>query len=297
MDASGDALKSDAEGDPGLGYVRITGGTLDLTSGTDAIEAVTAVIIEDGDIALAAGDDGIHSEAWLEISGGTTDITRSYEGLEGGQIVISGGDISVVSSDDGLNVSDGSGAAQAGGGRGARGGGPGGGFETPIEGLFVEVTGGTLVIDADGDGFDSNGSAAVSGGTIVVNGPTSNGDGALDVNGELLVSGGTLLAAGSAGMAETPSTSSEQATLALWFDGTVPAGTVVRIEDADGTAVLTWEASKSFGSLVLSSPQIEAGVTYEVLLEGEVSGDSLGGLYLEPDYTGGTSVGTVAAQG
>ena len=91
--------------------------------------------------------------------------------------------------------------------------------------------------------------------------------------------------------------SSEQATLALRFDGTVSAGAVVRIEDADGTAVLTWEASKPFESLVLSSPEIEAGKSYEVLLEGEVSGDSLGGLYLEPDYTGGTSVGTVAAQG
>ena len=131
----------------------------------------------------------------------------------------------------------------------------------------------------------------------MVNGPTSNGDGALDVNGELLVSGGTLLAAGSAGMAETPSASSEQATLALRFGSTVAAGAVVRIEAEDGTAVLTWEASKPFESLVLSSPEIEAGKSYEVLLEGEVSGDSLGGLYLEPDYTGGTSVGTVAAQG
>jgi hypothetical protein len=76
---------------------------------------------------------------------------------------------------------------------------------------YVEMSGGTLLIDAGGDGFDSNGDATVTGGTIVVNGPTSNGNGALDVNGELLVSDAVLLAAGSAGMAETPSVGSAEA--------------------------------------------------------------------------------------
>ncbi len=37
-----------------------------------------------------------------------------------------------------------------------------------------------------------------------------------------------------------------------------------------------------------------AGTAYEVLTGGSVTGDSLGGLYLDPDYSGGTSVGTVS---
>ncbi len=175
--AGGDALKSDEDEDASLGFISITAGSLDLVAGADAVEAVTAVLVSGGDLILSADDDGIHSEAWLEISGGSVDITGSYEGLEGTQIVISGGATSVVAEDEGLNVSDGSGsggpaagelhgelsgppAGEPGGARGQRPG-PGGPVETPIEGLFAEVSGGTLVIDADGDGFESNGVAAM----------------------------------------------------------------------------------------------------------------------------------------
>ena len=59
--------------------------------------------------------------------------------------------------------------------------------------------------------------------------------------------------------------------------------------------MLTWEASKPFESVVISSPDLEAGATYEVILDGSVSGESLGGLYLHPDYSGGASAGTITA--
>jgi len=301
--AGGDALKADNEADATLGYVAITGGALDLTAGTDGIDAVTAVTVAGGDLAIAAGDDAIHSETRVEVAGGTIDVTRSYEGLEGTQIVITGGLISIVAEDDGLNVAggvDGSGWTQGGGfgaapaGPGARGGADGGpGGETAIEGYYVEVSGGTIVIDAGGDGFDSNGSATVTGGTIVVNGPLSNGNGAIDVNGEFLISDAVLVAAGSLGMAETPDASSAQGTLHLAFDSMVAAGTVVRVQAPDGTNVATFVASKPFQSLVVSTPGIEAGVAYEVLTGGSVDGASLGGLYLDPDYTPGTVIGTV----
>ncbi len=297
--ADGDGLTSDNEEDSDLGYVSIRGGVLDITAGADAIEAVTAVLVSGGDLTLWADDDGIHSEAWLEISGGSIDITGSYEGLEGTQIVISGGATGVVAEDDGLNVSDGNGsggpaAGEPGDALGQRPG-PGGPVEAPIEGLFVEVSGGTLTIDADGDGFESNGIASMSGGTIVISGPTTSREGAIDINGEFLVSGGTLVAAGSVGMVETPSASSEQVTLDLQFGSVVPAGTVVRVQALDGTEIVTVEPTKPFQSVVVSMPELEAGESYEILLEGSVSGDSLGGLYLDAEYSGGISVGTVTA--
>jgi len=157
------------------------------------------------------------------------------------------------------------------------------------------VSGGTIVIDAGGDGFDSNGSATVTGGTIVVNGPTTNGNGAIDVNGDFLVSDAVLVAAGSLGMAETPDASSAQATLHLGFDSMVAAGTLVRVQAPDGTNVATFVAAKPFQSLVVSTPAIEAGVAYEVLTGGAVEGTSLGGLYVDPVYSPGTVIGTVTA--
>jgi hypothetical protein len=307
VEAGGDALKADNEEDASLGYVAIAGGNLDLTAGTDGIDAFTAATVHGGDLAIAAGDDAIHSETLVEVGGGTIDVSRSYEGLEGTRIVVTGGEISIVAEDDGLNVAggvDGSGWTQEGGfdaapvGRGPGGGGGAGrgpGGETAIEGYIVEMSGGTIVIDAGGDGFDSNGSATVTGGTIVVNGPLSNGNGAIDVNGELLVSDAVLVAAGSLGMAETPDPSSAQATLHLAFDSLVEAGTVIRVQAPDGTGVATFVASKPFQSLVVSTPAVEAGVAYDVLAGGSVAGVDHGGLYLDPVYSPGTVIGTVTA--
>ena len=85
-----------------------------------------------------------------------------------------------------------------------------------IDGLAL-VSGGTLTIDAGGDGFDSNGSAEITGGTVIVHGPLNDGNGALDVNGTFTISGGTLLAVGSSGMAETPDADSAQG----WVQATV----------------------------------------------------------------------------
>ncbi len=69
---------------------------------------------------------------------------------------------------------------------------------------------------------------------------------------------------------------------------------VVRIQTSDGTDIVTFQAAKAFQSLVVSSPELSSGTAYEVLTGGSVTGDSLGGLYLDPDYSGGTSVGTVS---
>jgi hypothetical protein len=299
VSAGGDALKSDNEEDATLGYVAITGGDVTLAAGTDGIDAVSSAVVDGGTLAIAAGDDAIHSEARLEVNGGTIDVSRSYEGLEGTQIVITGGAITLLAEDDGLNVAggvDGSGWAAEGGFGGGPGGGGGGPMnETPTEGYYVEMSGGTLVIDAGGDGFDSNGSATVTGGTIVINGPLSNGNGAIDVNGEFLVSDAILLAAGSSGMVETPSATSAQATLLLQFSSLVEAGTLVRIQAPDGSDVATFQASKAFQSLVFSSPEVAAGLSYDVLTGGSASGTSLGGLYAEPTYSGGTVIGTVSA--
>ena len=73
---------------------------------------------------------------------------------------------------------------------------------------YIKITGGTLEVDAEGDGLDSNGSIFLSGGTVYVNGPVSDGDGALDYNGGADITGGTIIAVGSSGMAQGFSDSS-----------------------------------------------------------------------------------------
>jgi hypothetical protein len=167
--------------------------------------------------------------------------------------------------------------------------------DAAVDGWFVEMSGGTLVLDTGGDGFDSNGSATVTGGTIVIDGPTGAMNGAIDVNGEFLMSDGLLVAAGSARMAETPDAASEAATVAVTFGAAQPAGTLVTVAAADGTPVVSYVSSKAIESLIVSSPGLVAGQPYEVLVGGTAEGERLGGLYLDPTSTAGDRVTTVTA--
>jgi hypothetical protein len=115
------------------------------------------------------------------------------------------------------------------------------------------------------------------------------------VNGEFIVSNAIVVAAGSAGMAEAPTSGDGNATLNIQFNSQQPAGTVVRIAAPDGSTVLTFQASKTFQSLVVSSPALVAGTAYEIITGATVSGTSTGGLYLDGSSSGGTSLGTITA--
>ncbi|MCR5491924.1 MAG: carbohydrate-binding domain-containing protein, partial [Bacilli bacterium] len=145
------------------------------------------VTISGGDITILSADDGVHADRYLNISGGTINVTESYEGLEGNQITVSGGETYVYASDDGVNAGAGIGL-------------------TPL----LTQTGGLLFAavptSGDVDGIDSNGNLVISGGTMIACGPTSSmGACAVDTDGSITVSGSatTLLVFG--GSEATPS--------------------------------------------------------------------------------------------
>lgn len=133
-------------------------------------------------------------------------------------------------------------------------------------GETLTISGGTLRIDADGDGLDSNGTISMTGGEVTVYGPTSNGNGALDSNGGITVSGGTLVAIGSSGMAESPETSSAQGWLAAAVDGS--DGSSIQITDATGAVIASYTGVKDFQTVVFSSAAISSGQSYTVTVDG-----------------------------
>jgi hypothetical protein len=260
--------------------VSITGGNLVIDAPDDAIHSNDTLTIDGDSIILRSNDDGIHADTSLVINGGTVDIAQSYEGLESRIIIINGGIVHVTSSDDGINVSDGSGG-------GMMGGGP---METVAAGYYLEINGGYLYVDAGGDGLDSNGTGTLNDGIVIVNGPTNNGNGALDVGGNLVVNGGFLVAVGSAGMAQSPSTASTQYSALINMQGTLQAGSIVHIESEDGEDILTFAPTKAYQTAVISSPEMENGVTYVVYAGGQATGTVTDGLYTDSTYSAGTQV-------
>ena len=175
--ATKDGIKATNDTDGNRGWVRLSGGTVNIS----------------------AGDDGFKAERVLEISGGTLNITESNEGIEAQYINILDGTVNVTSSDDGINASYSTSSSSstestsssttqtsqtaqsnqtaqntqsgqsaqgnaAQGGQGgqppAGGGGMGGGSGTfEVVDATINIAGGTITVNANGDGIDSNGTA------------------------------------------------------------------------------------------------------------------------------------------
>ena len=130
---------------------------------------------------------------------------------------------------------------------------------------LIQINGGTVVLDAQGDGVDSNGNVEVTGGTLLVNGPSSDGDGAFDYDGTATISGGTVIMAGSTGMAQS-FTSGTQAFALVQASGS--AGSVIEATDADGNAIATLTATKAFGCVLVSGAGVSDGDTITVSVDG-----------------------------
>ena len=300
-----------AKGIKGAVSAVIEGGNILVDAADDAIHSDVAIVISGGSLELTTGDDAVHADDTVEVNGGTITVGASYEGIEAAGITINDGDIRITASDDGLNVAggtDGSGELTAdgtasadtfgpgSGGRGGHDGGPGAPGAEIVGDYHISINGGTIVVDAMGDGIDSNGDVVMTGGTVVLNAATNGRDNATDSNGTFEMLGGTLVGTNvDARVSEGVEGTSNQGAIYLTTGSTYAAGTVIHLETADGDSVLTFETSKEFSVLVFSSPDVVQGATYDVYLDGSADGDSTYGLYASDAYVPGTLVGTVTA--
>lgn len=294
LTAGSKGLNSGNDDDAKAGSIYIAGGTFTIKSEDDSIHADGSCIIAGGTYTIAAGDDGIHANYDTVITDGSITITDSYEGIEGRRITVSGGTINLTASDDGINAATGGSSDEQrmpGGQKGEFGGfGRQKGadvqsqeMQMPQDGqqpqemqapasrsasdddVYVKITGGTITVNAGGDGIDSNGNLYITGGTVYVAGPTSNGDGALDYEEEASITGGTLIAAGSSGMAQGMGSNSTQCSMLVNLSETIAAGSVISLKDSSGNVLISWTSPKQFSSVVISTAELAQGSTYTLV--------------------------------
>ena len=146
------------------------------------------------------------------------------------------------------------------------GGMPPGGQEESDPSLQIILEGGTLTVDAEGDGIDSNGTVTISGGSLVVNGSVQGGNGPLDAAGDITITGGTVWALGTSDMLQGFAQGSTQASITANIAGT--AGQTLIILDANGKEVARQTASKDFQAIIMSSGDLVDGQTYTIQVEG-----------------------------
>ncbi len=161
------------------------------------------------------------------------------------------------------------------------------------ENCLIQINGGYLVVDAQGDGIDSNGNVEINGGVLLINGTTSGGDSAFDYDLNATITGGTVLAVGSTEMAQNFTSGTQPFAMTTSVSGS--AGQTVAVTDASGNVVASIAATKSFGMVLVSSPAFSEGEEYSLVIGGEVSGANADGYTSSGTVSGGDTTSISAS--
>lgn len=293
VDAYDDALHSDSQitfssgvltlssGDDGIhadNELHIEGGTLDILTSYEGLEAMI-IDISGGDIRVHSADDGVNA------SGGSNGFDFGFDmggkGSHGGRMQPGGfrmpgsrDRIAPGAPEQGDPAKDAPAAPPESANDAVSGATAGNVQEMPpavADGTesaasqpslpTLLISGGTLYVNADGDGLDSNGDLTVTGGFVIIDGPASSGNGALDSGtesgGSLMITGGTVLAIGASGMAECFGSGSTQPFIDVSLSW--KAGDEIIVTAANGDELLRHTAAKSGQSIIFSSPSLREG--------------------------------------
>ena len=288
--AAQDGIKSTNTDDESLGFTRLSAGSVTISAGDDGLKAPHTLEISGGTLNIEKSNEGIEAQ-YINILDGDVTVNSTDDGINAS--------LKDSSSDTSSDTTSGTattgqqtqqnqngqtqqapagGGAAPGGSQGSTGqnqnmpqppadgampGGGGGTFE--VVDAAINISGGTVTVNAEGDGIDSNGTATFSGGTVTVNGPAAGGNNALDSNGDLLLNGGTVTAGSTADMFEAPSSASTSGYLKITDSSALTQGSTVQVTDSSGTVVANYKITTSGVQLVLvSNKNIVKGQSYTV---------------------------------
>ena len=288
--AAQDGIKSTNTDDESMGFTRLSAGSVTVSAGDDGLKAPHTLEISGGTLNIEKSNEGIEAQ-YINILDGDVTVNSTDDGINAS--------LKDSSSDTSSDTTSGTattgqqtqqnqngqvqqapvgGGGAPGGSQGSTGqnqnmpqpptdgtmpGGGGGTFE--VVDAAINISGGTVTVNAEGDGIDSNGTATFSGGTVTVNGPVAGGNNALDSNGDLLLNGGTVTTGSTADMFEAPSSASTSGYLKITDSSALTQGSTVQVTDSSGTVVANYKITTSGVQLVLvSNKNIVKGQSYTV---------------------------------
>lgn len=260
------------------------------TTSAKGIKAETDLLIYDGTFDLDSADDCLHSNGNVTLYGGSFQMASGDDGVHADAAVqiYDGCQMDITQSYEG------------------------------IEGLSIDITGGTISLVSRDDGFNAAGGAdssgvggredhfaseegafiRISGGIISI---YADGDG-IDSNGDFYVLGGETYVSGPTSGGDSAidytgsaaieggifiATGSSQMAQNFGVSSTQgvmmvscdgEAGSEVSLCDESGKEILSWQAEKEFSSIIISCPEITEGAAYTLTIGNTATTISMDGL-------------------
>lgn len=258
--AGGVGLKVSNSEDVALGYAVIDGGTINIKAINKGIQAGNIMKINNGDVAIKTRGVGLNALSNIYIYDGNVSINSGRNGIQGKQSVnIIDGEIKITT-DDSTST----------------------GNRIGIESVEnINILGGELVIDSLNAPIHSSQMLYVYDGTIHIQSgiaQSANDEkdsvneevsidttGLIDTDGTFIINGGFLIAVGNPSTAVVPSANdSRQNSVIVTYDTVQKANTSLYIKDEEGYSIVTFEPTKDYKSLVVSSNILREGSTYNL---------------------------------
>lgn len=257
------------------GAIKIGGGDITVNAGDDGFHSEYLLYIADGTVDVESSTEGFEAER-IYVRGGNSSIVASDDGLNASQSEAekeASEASEAAAGPEGDRGEPPAGPENDGGEpparpEGDRGEPPAGEQGAPTPGkadgkqsnvpdiddaYLIQIDGGSLTVDAGGDGLDSNGYIVINGGTVFVSGASDADDSGLDYEYGATVNGGDVILIGAAGMAED-FTDGTQAHLMERLSGN--AGSTIEILDANGNVLASYVVPKAFQAVTASAPGI-----------------------------------------
>lgn len=305
--ATEDGVHSDNDDEAQNGYFYMFDGTVTISAGDDAVHASSYLTVNGGTLTVNESGEGLEGSV-VTINDGTVDVTSKDDGINassgGGSDMFMGGGPGGPGGKGGQRPEDGQmpadgelpegmeppadGAAPADMAPPTDGAGDAdaelpadaegsASADESAESLtpLLTINGGTIHVNASGDGLDSNGDLIINGGEAYVSGPTNDGNTAVDYGDgcTAVQNGGILIAAGSSGMAESFDSSSEQGVIIAVLDDYTEGE--IALKDSSGSVIASWTPEKKYNCVIVSTPDVKSGSDYTLTTGGGTAEKSI----------------------
>lgn len=265
----------------------ITDGDFEIDALDDTLHTDGRMAITGGNFTLYSGDDAILADT-LHVGGGCVTVRTCMEGLVAEAIEITDGKLTVTAQENGLRArirrqqkEDGFNLY------------PETATETPSDATLI-ISGGSLVVKADGDAVHVRGSMRVEGGLTLLSGPLVKGGDPVDCDGGLTVLGGTLVALGRASYQPALTTASSASIVEATFATPQAADEPLTLRQ-EQEALVTVLPPRTYYKMVVFSAALREGAFCTLRVGGEVAGDTR--IFAGPGVVGGSTIGAFYMKG